>query len=290
MARIRIGLAGWSYDDWRGDFYPPDLPRSRELRYAARAFDSLEINGSFYSLRKPAHYRSWRAAAPRGFRYAVKGSRFITHNKKLHDADTALANFFASGVLELREMLGPFLWQLPHNLTFDEPRLEAFLQRLPHDTEALAAMARGHDRRVSGRSRVTNPDRNHRVRHVLEPRHESFFCAACVRLLRRHGVALAFSDCRDWPFTEEITAGFVYLRLHGPAQPYASPYGDQALDRWAERIQLWHRAEQPGDADRITERVPPHRKARDVYVYFDNDQHGHAPRNARALRRRLGSP
>lgn len=286
MARVRIGLSGWSYDEWRGDFYPEELPQRQELAYAARAFDTLEINGSFYSLRKPSDYRKWRDAAPADFCYSIKGSRFITHNKKLHDVRTALANFFASGVLELREMLGPFLWQLPAGLTFDGDRLEEFLRLLPHDTLSLAALARRHDRRVSGRSRLT-PDRNRRVRHVLEPRHESFFTSAVVRLLRRHGVALAFSDARDWPYTEEITAGFVYVRLHGPGEPYGSPYDDRALDRWAERIRSWHRAGQPADARRITERAPPPRKGRDVYVYFDNDRYGHAPRDASALRRRL---
>lgn len=286
MARVRIGLSGWSYAEWRGDFYPAAVPRGEELAYAARAFDTLEINGSFYSLRRPSDYRQWHDAAPRGFQYAVKGSRFITHNKKLADVKTALANFFASGVLELREMLGPFLWQLPANLVFDRERVERFLGMLPRDTNALAAMARRHDRRVSGRSRLT-PDRNRRLRHVLEPRHESFFNPGLARLLRHHGVALAFSDARDWPYTEEVTAGFVYLRLHGPDEPYGSAYDDRALDRWAERIRLWRQADQPADARRITGRAPPPRKGRDVYVYFDNDKHGHAPRNASALRRRL---
>lgn len=287
MARIRIGLSGWSYDEWRGDFYPGDLPRGRELAYAAAMFDTLEINGSFYSLRKPSDYRAWRDAAPRGFVYAIKGSRFITHNKKLNDVETPLANFFASGVLELREMMGPFLWQLPASLAFDEERVARFLELLPHDTDTLAALARRHDGRVSGRSRLT-PDRNRRVRHVLEPRHESFFTSDAVRLLRRYGTALAFSDARNWPYTEEITAGFVYVRLHGPDEPYASPYDGHALDRWATRIRLWQQARQPDDAHRITGRAPPHREARDVYVYFDNDQHGHAPRNASSLRRRVG--
>jgi uncharacterized protein YecE (DUF72 family) len=286
VARIRIGLSGWSYNEWRGDFYPSDLPRARELAYAATAFDTLEINGSFYSLRRPSDYQAWRAAAPHGFLFAIKGSRFITHNKKLRDIGTPLANFFASGVLELQEMMGPFLWQLPANLAFDEGRVERFLKLLPHDTNSLAALARRHDRRVSGRSRLT-PDRNRRVRHVLEPRHESFFTPAAVRLLRRHGTALAFSHARDWPYTEEITAGFVYVRLHGPDEPYASPYEADALDRWANRIRRWQQAEQPDDARRITDRTPPVRKARDVYVYFDNDQHGHAPRNASLLRRRI---
>ncbi len=281
MGIIRIGVSGWNYDAWRGDFYPDDLPRRDELAYAARAFDSIEINGTFYSLRTPDDFRRWREEAPRGFRYAIKGSRFITHNKKLRDVDVAVANFFASGLLELGDALGPILWQLPGSLRFSADRLGSFLDALPGDTEALARHARRHDHRVEPASTTT--DRNRRVRHVLEARHDSFFGPECVRLLRRHGVALAFSDAADWPYTEELTAGFVYLRLHGPGRTYASSYGERALQEWADRIRTWKAAGQPHDARRITDRPPPRRKERDVYVYFDNDQHGYAPLNAQRL-------
>ncbi len=286
MGTIRIGVSGWNYDAWRGDFYPEDLRRRDELAYAARAFDSIEINGTFYSLRSPHDFRRWRDAAPRGFRYAVKGSRFITHNKKLRGVEAPLANFFASGLLELEDALGPILWQLPDSVRFSADRLETFLDALPKDTETLARHARRHDDRVEQAS--TDTDRNRRVRHVLEPRHDSFFTPECVRLLRRHGVALAFSDAEDWPYTEELTAGFVYLRLHGPGRTYASSYGEDALREWADRIRSWKAGDEPDDARRITDRVPPRRKERDVYVYFDNDQHAYAPANARRLREILG--
>lgn len=285
MGRIRVGTSGWSYDDWRGDFYPSDLAKGDELRHAATVFETVEINRTFYSLCSPGVFRRWYRDVPAGFVFAVKGSRFITHSKKLSEVETPLANFFASGLLELREKLGPILWQLPEGLGFDPDRVERFLSLLPHDTESLARVAARHDDRVEDVS--LTPDRNHRLRHALEPRHPDFFTPELVRMVRRHGVALAFSHSSEWEYTEEITAGFVYLRLHGPDQVYASAYGPRALDDWTERMRVWRDAGEPPDAARITDRVPPRRKGRDVYVYFDNDAGGHAPREAREVIERL---
>lgn len=282
MSQTRIGISGWSYDEWHGKFYPQDLPKTRQLEYASRRFNSIELNGSFYSLKKPEHYRHWYEQTPRDFLFAVKGSRFITHNKKLHDAATPLANFFASGVLLLREKLGPFVWQLPENLTFHAERIEEFFDLLPRDTHEAARLAGRHDARMNGRN-WTKADGKHRLRHAIEMRHESFFDPAFVRLARKFGVALVFADSADWPYTEEITAGFVYLRLHGHQKTYASRYGAASLRKWAERIRQWRAGRQPVDGLRITDRAPPRRKSRDVYVYFDNDQKGFAPENALRL-------
>ena len=286
MAKVRVGLSGWSYDGWRGEFYPDDLPRRRELEYASRRFSSLEINGSFYSLLEPDTYRGWYERTPSDFRFAVKGSRFITHNKRLKDPVTPLANFLASGVLALKEKLGPIVWQLPPSFGFDAERIGAFLDALPRDTEAAARLAARHDSRVAGRSH-TEIERRRRLRHALEVRDESFFCPEFVRLLRRSGTALVFSDSADWPLREEVTAGWIYIRLHGSRETYASPYKDEELKNWARKIAAWHDARQPEAAKRITERKPPRRKGRDVYVYFDNDQHAHAPRDADRLLERL---
>jgi len=216
----------------------------------------------------------------------VKGSRFITHNKKLKDVETPLANFLASGVLLLREKLGPLLWQLPANAKFDAERLEAFFDLLPDDTHEAARLARKHDRRVKGRS-WTKPDAKRRLRHAIEVRNESFFCPEMVRLARRSGVAIVFSDSADWPYVEELTSGIVYLRLHGHGKTYSSRYGTRALERWSERLRKWRGGQQPGDAVRITDRKPPRRKHRDLYVYFDNDQKVWAPRDALELADRL---
>ena len=285
MGKIRIGISGWSYDDWKGGFYPADLTDDDQLEFAARVFDTIEINGTFYSLTDPASCRRWREATPRGFQYAVMGSRFITHNKRLNDVRSALANFFASGVLELRDRLGPILWQLPENFRFDAERLDAFLEQLPRDTEAAADLARDHDDRVADVS--YGPKSRHVLRHVLEVRHESFLQPDTARIARRHGVALCSSHSSEWPYVEEVTAGFVYLRLHGPRKLYASQYSRSDLGRWGDRIRAWHRGDEPDDAERISDLKAPSRKERDVYVFFDNTAHGYAPDDARALMDRI---
>ena len=287
MATTRIGISGWTYAGWRRDFYPEGLAARRELWYASRQLNSIEVNGSFYSLQRPESYRRWYEETPEDFLFAIKGSRFITHNKKLGDVDAALANFLASGLLRLEEKLGPLLWQLSPKLRFNPERVERFFNLLPRDTEAAAELARHHDHRLDGRSWTETP-RKRPIRHVIEPRHESFFTPEFSRLCRRHGIAIVFSDSASWPATEEVTAGFVYLRLHGSHETYASRYTDEELDWWAERIRLWQTGDEPADANRCSELKPPVRKTRDAYVYFDNDAKVHAPRDAARLAQRLG--
>ena len=287
MGKIRIGLSGWDYDEWQGGFYPDGLPKSRRLEHASRQFDTLEVNGTFYSLTSPGSCRSWKKTAPAGFTYSLKGSRYITHMKRLKDASTPLANFLASGILELEEMLGPIVWQLPGNLEFDAETLDAFLGALPHDTDAAATMARRHDRRVEDVAYGSGD--NHRMRHVLEVRHESFLQAETARIARDHGVALCSSHSSEWPYVEEITAGFVYLRLHGPRELYGSPYSESDLDLWAQRVLTWRNGGQVEDGRRISDLSPPPRKERDVYVYFDNTAAGHAPEDAAYLRELIDS-
>lgn len=280
MGRIRVGISGWTYPHWRGAFYPESLRPRDELAFVGERFDTVEVNSTFYRLGKPDTFRRWYRSVPAGFVFAVKGGRFITHNKKLAGVDAALANFFASGVLELADKLGPILWQLPESLRFDSARIEAFLAMLPRNTPAAVELARGHDRL----SEVAyGPGGKRRIRHVLEVRHTSFLCREMVAIARRHGAALAFSHSAAWPYVEEITAGFIYLRFHGPAQLYASRYGTDELRRWKARIAQWQQGVEPSDAIRITSRPSPARKSRDVYVYFDNDHRGFAPREAGCL-------
>ena len=286
MGKIRIGLSGWNYEGWRGDFYPGPLRQSDELAYVGDRFPTVEVNSTFYGLLRPATFSRWYACVPPGFVFALKGSRFITHNKKLANVDAALANFFASGILELDDKLGPILWQLSQHFHFDAQLLDGFLERLPTDTHAAAALARRHDERIEDVG--YGPGAQHRIRHVIEVRHSSWLCAEMAGIARRRGVALAFSHSSQWPYTEEITAGFVYVRLHGPGRLYASAYGEAALRSWADRLGRWHEAAEPDDADRITSRRAPARKARDVYVYFDNDESGYAPREAAMLRQMVG--
>jgi len=285
--RVRIGVSGWRYGPWRKSFYPEELRQREELSYASRQFGAIEINGTFYSLQRPERFGDWYACTPPEFRFAVKGSRYITHMKRLTDIDTPLANFFASGLLRLDDKLGPLLWQLPPDMRFDAARLEHFLSRLPRDFDAAADLARHHDDRLRSEPWL-DYSRNRTLEHALEFRHESFMCNELVRMARRHDVALVFSHTDGrWPYVEEITAHFVYVRLHGPGELYASNYDARAEELWAERVLAWHSGSEPGNAVRITARPPPRRRARDVWVFFDNTDKRHAPANARSLMQRL---
>jgi uncharacterized protein YecE (DUF72 family) len=283
MATTRIGISGWRYSPWRGVFYPKDLVQKDELSFASREFPTIELNGSFYSLQRPESYLSWYEDTPRGFVFAVKGPRFITHTKRLRDIDKPMANFFASGVLALREKLGPMLWQFPPNFRFDPQVFEAFLAMLPRTTTAAAAMGRGHDAHLK-RKAYLDVERSHRLRHAVEIRHESFVDPAFITLLRKYGVAFVVADTAgQFPRYFDVTAPFVYVRLHGDKKLYASGYSDEALHDWARRLRAWQRGVQPAKDPRISRSAPPKRTSRDVYVYFDNDMKVKAPRDAHAL-------
>jgi uncharacterized protein YecE (DUF72 family) len=266
---IRVGISGWRYAPWRGVFYPEGLAQRRELEYCARHFSTVEINGSFYSLQRPEYYAAWYRETPPGFVFAVKGSRYITHMLRLTNIERPLANFFASGILNLRDKLGPFLWQFPEMFHFKPERLEPFFELLPRDTEQALGLARRRDARMTGRSRLAI-DANRPLRHAIEVRHASFMCNDFIRLLRKHCIGLVVADTAGkWPKMFDVTADFVYVRLHGDKLIYASGYTSRALDEWASRIRVWHRRA-------------------DVYVYFDNDVKVRAPYDAQALARKLG--
>ena len=266
---IRIGISGWRYDPWRGVFYPEGMPHRRELEFCGRHFPTVEINGSFYSLQRPEYYEDWYRETPEGFLFAVKGSRYITHMLRLTNIEKPLANFFASGILNLREKLGPFLWQFPPMFRYRPERLERFFKLLPRTTQQALSLARKRDARMIGRSRLAI-DANRPLRHALEIRHPSFMTADFVRLLRKHGIGLVVADTAGkWPKMFHVTADFVYVRLHGDVKIYTSGYSDRALDGWARRIRAWDKA------------------GRDVYVYFDNDVKVKAPFDALNLMRKL---
>jgi uncharacterized protein YecE (DUF72 family) len=269
---VRIGISGWTYPRWRGTFYPRGLPQRQELRYAAERMNSVEINGSFYSLQRRSSFEAWAASVPEDFVFAVKGGRFITHMKKLSGIETPLANFFASGVLALDQKLGPILWQLPPNLGFNADRVDAFLAQLPPSAGSAAKIAARHDQRIPDDRALTKAAHpRYRLRHAIEPRHESFRTPEFYRLLRRYKMALVISDNPGkWPIFTEITTDLMYVRLHGHDQLYVSGYSDHELDEWAAKIRSW------------TER------GCDVYVYFDNDAKVHAPFDAMSLMERLG--
>jgi uncharacterized protein YecE (DUF72 family) len=291
MADVRIGISGWRYEPWRGVFYPPDLAQHRELEVAARAFPSIEINGSFYSLQSPSSWKAWYDATPPGFLFSVKGPRYVTHILRLKNVRKPLANFFASGVLALREKLGPLLWQFPPSMRFDADRFADFFRLLPTDTAQALTLARGRDSRMHGRS-VLRIDATRPLRHAVEIRHDSFATPEFIGLLRAHGIALVVADTAGkWPLIEDVTSDFMYLRLHGDKELYASGYTDAALDRWAERIRAWSRGREPRDARRagaVSRRESGGRSACDVFCYFDNDVKVRAPFDADRLRQKLG--
>lgn len=279
----RIGISGWRYAPWRGKFYPEGLAQKNELSYAAQRFATIELNGSFYSLQRPEHYARWYANVPDEFVFAIKGSRYITHMLRLRNVQTALANFFASGVFELEHKMGPLLWQLPPTFQYDRERLESFFRLLPRTGAEASKLARKHDERVTGRARL-KADSNLELRHAIEVRHDSFMQPEFVDLLRRQAIALVVADTAGkWPLMEDVTADFVYVRLHGDKKIYESGYSEAALDGWAARARAWLGGGQMPDARIVSGEHPPRRARRDVFVYFDNDIKVHAPFDAMRL-------
>jgi len=268
MAFARIGISGWTYAPWRGVFYPPKLPHRLELEYAAERLDSIEINGSFYSLQRPTSYRTWAERTPDEFVFSVKGGRYITHILRLKNARGAVANFFASGVLALGPKLGPLLWQLPPTLQFEEGEVDAFLGMLPRTTTEAAALARETTLKEDRTHLAAGEQRP--LRHAVEVRHASFDVPEFAALARAHGVAIVLADTAGrYPVIRDTTADFVYVRLHGDEELYTSGYTDESLDRWAAELSI-HLAQ-----------------GRDVYAYFDNDVKVRAPYDAMGLRDRL---
>jgi uncharacterized protein YecE (DUF72 family) len=266
---VRIGISGWRYEPWRGVFYPQDLAQRRELEYCGLHFPTVEINGSFYSLQRPEYYEAWYGETPPGFIFTVKGSRYITHMLRLTNIEKPLANFYASGVLALKDKLGPFLWQFPEMFHFKPERLEAFFRLLPRSTKGALALARKRDSRMTGRARLAI-DADRPLRHAIEIRHRSFMNQEFLDLLRRHAIGLVVADTAGkWPRMLHVTSDFVYVRLHGDVELYTSGYSSRALASWARRIRQW-------DED-----------GRDVYVYFDNDVKVRAPYDAQTLMRKL---
>jgi uncharacterized protein YecE (DUF72 family) len=265
---IRVGISGWRYEPWRGVFYPEGLAQRRELEFCAGHFPSVEINGSFYSLQRPEYYAAWYRETPPGFLFSVKGSRYITHMLRLKNIEKPLANFYASGILNLKDKLGPFLWQFPEMFHFKPERVEAFFKLLPRSTKQALSLARKRDARMTGRARLA-VDADRPLRHAIEIRHASFVNEDFISLLRKHGIALVVADTAGrWPKMFDVTADFVYVRLHGDVKIYTSGYSSRALDAWAQRIRRWHRRG-------------------DVYVYFDNDVKVKAPFDALSLMDKL---
>lgn len=211
--RVRVGLSGWTYSEWRGDFYPEGLPAKQRLAYASERFSVLEVNASFYRTLRATTYAGWRDGAAPGTVFAVKGPKFVTHIRRLVDVEESLEKFWTSGVLGLGDALGPILWQLPPSLRFDAAVVDGFLTALPRERDGV------------------------RLRHALEPRHASWDAPEAESLLREHGVAFVTSDLAGrYPMFSKVTAELVYVRLHGHEQLYFSGYSREQLRQWADRL------------------------------------------------------
>jgi uncharacterized protein YecE (DUF72 family) len=281
MSIVEIGISGWTYRGWRGTFYPPKLAHKKELEFASRQLPTIEVNGTFYSLQRPTSFQRWYDSTPADFIFSVKANRYITHIRRLKDIEVPLGNFFASGPFLLKEKLGPFLWQFPPSFGFDPDRWENFLKLLPQDTEEAQKLIKKSN--LSKERKSLALKENFRLRHAVEIRHVSYLNPLFVELLRLHNVAIVFADTAGkWPYLEDITADFLYLRLHGDSELYVSGYDEATLAFWAERINAWRRGLEPRDRLTLTEHRSP-LKERDVYVYFDNDAKVRAPIDAQEL-------
>lgn len=279
---IRLGTAGWVFEPWRKSFYPDGLKQKDELAFASRHLGSIEINATFYSHQRPESFAGWAAQTPDDFVFTVKGHQLVTHIKRLKDVELPLANFFASGVMALGRRLGPFCWQLPGNVSYDEARMEAFLALLPQSPEALVELAGRGD--FDKRPPFLDTTGITRVRHAVEVRHKSFADPRFIAQLRAHNVALVVADTADWPYLDQ-TADFSYARLQGA--PGAESYSEAARDMRAGWLADWAGGRPLAGGPYVTtaESTPPQR---DVFAFFVSTDKEHAPHNARAVMAKLG--
>ena len=260
--RIRIGVGGWTYAPWRGVFYPDRLPQRRELEFASQHLSSIEINGTYYGSQKPESFAKWHDETPEGFVFALKGPRFTTNRRVLAEAGESIDRFFASGVMELKDKLGPINWQFMPTKQFDPDDFAGFLKRLP--------------RRVDGRT----------IRHVVEVRHDSFRTPDFVALAREHGVAIVLAADATYPQIADITADFVYLRIMGTQRSHKLGYTDAALDDWVARARRLAEGEVPKGLASVAAPAKP--AARDVFLYVISGFKERNPAAAMAMIERLG--
>jgi uncharacterized protein YecE (DUF72 family) len=260
---IRIGIGGWTYAPWRGVFYPGDLTQKRELEYASRKLTSIEINGTYYGLQKPDTFAKWHDETPDDFVFALKGPRFVTNRRVLSDAGPSIERFFASGVMALKEKLGPINWQLMPTKAFDPIDFEGFLKLLPQ--------------RVEGRS----------IRHAVELRHDSFRTTEVVALAREHGVAIVLAGDSRYPQIADLTAPFVYARIMGSTEAEPLGYGEASLDRWVDRARRLGSGTVPADLATVGKATAA-KANRDVFLYVISGFKVRNPAAAMAMIQRLG--
>ena len=285
MSTVRIGISGWVYKNWDGVFYPSWVKKSKKLEFASRVFSTIEINGTFYSLQNKKNYEKWYRQTPDDFIFSVKANRYITHIKKLKNVKTSIANFFSSGPLALKEKLGPILWQCPPGLIFEAKKIEDFLKILPKNFKDAIKLCSKAD--IPKKEQYLKYVKNFKIKHALEVRNITFVNSDFINLLRKYNVALVFSDNTGlWPYFEDVTSDFIYIRLHGHSKMYTSRYDQKSLNLWSKKIDSWRKGHQPKNKNTITkDKIAL--KERDVFVYFDNDKKIFAPSNAMELMERI---
>jgi len=261
-ARIRVGVGGWTYEPWRGAFYPDGLAQKRELEYAASKLTAIEVNGTYYGSQKPESFAKWRAETPDDFVFALKGPRFATNRKVLSEAGESIERFFKSGVTELKEKLGPINWQFMATKKFDPADFEGFLKLLPKSVDG------------------------HTIRHAVEVRHDSFKSPDLIALAREYGVAIILGADSEFPEIPDVTAPFVYVRIMGSTEAEPNGYSDAALDTWATRAKAWAAGKAPKDMAFISDKPAPV-EAREVFVFVISGHKVRNPAAAMALIERL---
>jgi uncharacterized protein YecE (DUF72 family) len=261
-SNIRVGIGGWTFAPWRGRFYPADLTQKRELEYASRQLTTIEINGTFYGSQKPESFAKWHDETPDGFVFSLKAPRFATHRRVLAEAGESIERFVASGVLELKDKLGPINWQFAPTKQFDEADFDAFLSLLP--------------KTAGGRA----------LRHAVEVRHESFRNEAFVALARRHGVAIVMAGDSKYLQIADVTAPFVYARIMGTSDAFARGYDDDALDLWTRRMRTWASGGQPAGLETVAKPAAD-KRPRDVFLYVISGFKEHNPAAGISLIERL---
>ncbi|MBB6125273.1 DUF72 domain-containing protein [Sphingobium subterraneum] len=261
---IRVGIGGWTFEPWRGAFYPVGLRQADELSYAAAHLTAIEINGTYYSTFKPESFAKWRDAAPPGFRYAVKASRFCTNRKVLAEAEASVAKFMSQGLTELGDRLGPILWQFAPTKRFDPADFAAFLALLPAQQDGLA------------------------MSHAVEVRHASFACAEFVALARKHDVAIVIADHPEYPQIGDLTAGFVYARVQKSREDIPAGYSEAELEDWARIAKSWAEGHAPDGLHYAAAREKTAAKGRDVYMFLIGGAKVRNPVAAQTLIARLG--
>jgi len=254
---IYVGIGGWVYEPWRGTFYPKALPQKRELEYAATHLTAIEINGTYYGSQKPESFRKWRSETPDGFFFTLKGPRFATNRRVLAESGESIERFFASGVTELKEKLGPVNWQFMATKKFDPTDFEAFLKLLPKKVDGLA------------------------IRHAVEVRHDSFKDKQFIALCRKHGVAAVFAADSEFPLIADVTADFVYARIMGTKAKQKRGYPPAMLKSWAERARDWEQGGSPKSSMLLAKPAP--RKKRDVFLFVISGAKEKNPAAAQAI-------